>query len=258
MNKGYLYFHQGWTDIMCQLSLIDYYLMKYDELKLIMRSDSKSLVDFYIKNKNVVVNYIVTDNGREINNIHLQHLDSEYDILFHGQHDIHRRDLYKNSCRGENPKGYSFFIEAFYGCYDIDYTQRLQSFNIDRDIEEEENKYRDFIKKNGEKYILYHDDDNNHIHGSHHISTKIKFDNIKDGYKYINLNKSTDVFFDYIKIIQNSEEIHLVDSIWAAFCYQMDGKYQIFKDKIIYLYPMRGHDRMFTYPTKLENWVIKK
>ena len=55
MSKGYLYFHQGWTDIMCQLPLIDYYLMQYDELKLIMRSDSKPLVYFYIKNKNVIV-----------------------------------------------------------------------------------------------------------------------------------------------------------------------------------------------------------
>lgn len=255
--KGYLYFHQGWTDIICQLSLIDYYLNKYDELKVIMRSDSKPIVDFYVKNKNVIVNYIETDNGREINNSHLHDIGIEYDILFHGQHDIHRKDTYRNSCSGENPKGYFFFIEAFYGCYDIDYTQRVESFIVERDMDQEEKKYQEFIKTNGDKYILYHDDENNHINGTHHISTKIKFDNRIEGYKYINLNRSSRVLFDYIKILQNAKEIHLIDSIWGSFCYQMDAKYEIFKDKTIYLYPMRGHDRMFTFPKKIENWIIK-
>ena len=34
MKKAYVYFHQGWTDIICQRALIDYYLNEYDELKV--------------------------------------------------------------------------------------------------------------------------------------------------------------------------------------------------------------------------------
>jgi hypothetical protein len=33
------------------------------------------------------------------------------------------------------------------------------------------------LKINGNNYVLYHDDESNHMHGSLHVSTKINFEN---------------------------------------------------------------------------------
>ena len=44
-----LCFHQGWTDIINCLPLINYYAKKYEKLKVIMREDAKALVEFYTK-----------------------------------------------------------------------------------------------------------------------------------------------------------------------------------------------------------------
>ena len=35
--------------------------------------------------------------------------------------------------------------------------------------------------------------------------------------------------FDYIKIIENAQEIHLLDSVWGTLIYQLDAKYNLFK-----------------------------
>ena len=46
--------------------------------------------------------------------------------------------------------------------------------------------------------------------------------------KLVDLNKSTNIFFDYIKILQNAKDIHVLDSVWGAFLYQADSKYELF------------------------------
>ena len=40
-----------------------------------------------------------------------------------------------------------------------------------------------------------------------------------DDISYVNLNGITNIFFDYIKILENSIEIHLLDSVWGALVY---------------------------------------
>ena len=39
---------------------------------------------------------------------------------------------------------------------------------------------------------------------------------------YVNLSRSTNIFFDYIKILERSREMHLLDSVWAVFVYLLD------------------------------------
>ncbi len=50
--NGILYFHQGWTDIVNCLALINYYCNLYYKIYLIMRNDAKLLIDFYTKDVN--------------------------------------------------------------------------------------------------------------------------------------------------------------------------------------------------------------
>jgi len=59
-----------------------------------------------------------------------------------------------------------------------------------------------------------------------------------------------------ITVLENALEIHLLDSVWGAFIYQLDAKYKLFKNKKIILYADRGYKPMFTRPIQLDNWII--
>ena len=103
MNKnknGILYFHQGWTDIINCLALINYYCNLYDKIYLIMRKDSKKLVNFYVKIKNIKIFYEekinIDNNGIPfvINKYKKLNLENN-DFLAIGGHDHLRNDKYK-------------------------------------------------------------------------------------------------------------------------------------------------------------------
>lgn len=273
MKNGCVYFHQGWTDIIMCLGLINYYKEHYDILYIIIRSDSKKLLDFYIRNLDKVYSIpINTDNGRYYGEIDTNYegdvviyenniikIPSNTDVLFHYEHDRYRRDKYKSFFWKSHhlKKTSTSFAEEFYSYYDIDYMNRIKNFKVCRDSDLENETYQDFIKENGSNYILYHDDELNHLHGIHHVSTKIKFDNIIKDYTYVNLNKKSNIFFDYLKIIENAKELHLIDSIWASVIYQMDAKTNFLNNKKVNLYCFRNHQNLFEHPIKLDNWVFK-
>ena len=274
MKIGCVYFHQGWTDIIMCMALINFYKESYDVLYIIIRSDAKTLLDFYIRNlDNVYSVPINTDNGRfhgaictnyEGDNVIYENniikIPSNFDILFHYEHDSYRKDKYKSLFwKSYNLiKTSTSFAEEFYSYYDIDYINRVKKFKILRDNDLEDKTYQKFIKENGYNYVLYHDDDTNHLHGIHHVSTKIKFDKIISDHTYVNLNKKSYMFFDYLKIIENAKELHLVDSVWASIIYHLDASINFLNKKPVNLYCFRNHENLFLYPVKLDNWIIKK
>ena len=242
IKEGILYFHQGWTDIINCLSLINYYCNLYDKIYLIIRDDSKELVDFYIRSlNNVEVLYInknILDNSNIIDYLHNNQnniLDNDY--LFHGGHDYLRKDIYINKFINTN---YSF-VKAFFELYNISYITRINNFEFERNYELENSTYDKFIKIYSKNYILYHE-----------ITEYNNSKNITS----INLNASSNIFFDMIKVLENAIEIHLLDSVWGAFIYLLDAKYGLFKNKNIYLYPKRGYISMFHEPVKLDNWIF--
>ena len=271
-KKACVYFHQGWTDIIICFALINYYKERYDEITVLIRSDAQEIVDFYVRNmQGVRIVYLRTDNGRFHGNVfnstvinqvvyagHDIVIPNDWDIMFHAEHDRWRKDKYAGYWYQPDAfkKPASHFSEMFYTFYDIEHMTRISYFNVDRDLELEEKTYQEFIKEHGENYVIYHDDMENHTHGSHHVSTQIEFNNILPDCKYVNLNKKSKIFFDYIKVIQNAKEVHLVDSIWGTLCYQLDAKYGIFNGKEINLYCKRGHNNLFLYPVKLDNWKL--
>jgi hypothetical protein len=272
MKKGCIYFHLGWTDIIICMGLVNYYKSLYDEIVVLMRSDAKQLLDFYIRSiPGVRAIYIDTDNGRyyggfnfnsnlpivEFNNNTI-HIPPEYELLFHGAHDVHRKDKYRgyDAQPAHFKKPISHFSQLFYEFYDINFVNRILFFNVERDLQLEEDTYNKFINTHGDKYVIYHDDQSNHMHGSHHVDTKINFNNVNPEYVYVNINKHSYTFFDYIKIFQNAQEIHLIDSIWACLFYQLDAKYNVLNKKPVNVYCMRGHAEMFLRPVTLTTWNI--
>lgn len=240
--NGLLYFHQGWTDIINCLALINYYCKKYNTIYLIIRDDAKELIDFYTKNiKNVEIFYEekknIDENGiqfvmNKYNNIELE----KCEFLGIGGHDSIRKDQYANHFN--NIEG--CFVKGFYESYHIPYSTRINDFELTRNNELEENIYNNFINKYGNQYILYHE----------------VIENYNKDYPIINLNGISNIFFDYIKVLENAMEIHLLDSIWGALIYHIDAKYKLFHHKKIILYANRGYRKMFEEPIKLEHWII--
>lgn len=242
IKNGILYFHQGWTDIINCLALINYYCKLYDKIYLIMREDAKELVNFYTKNiKNLEIFYEekinINVNGISfvINKYKKLNLENN-DFIGIGCHDHLRNDKYKNSIN----KTCGFFVTKFYTDYEIPYITRINDFTFNRDRKLEENKYNEFINKYGKKYILYHE----------------VIENYDKNKKIVNLNGISNIFFDMIKVLENAIEIHLLDSVWGALIYQLDAKYKLFKNKKIILYAKRGYHEMFSVPIKLDNWEI--
>lgn len=80
--------------------------------------------------------------------------------------------------------------------------------------------------------------------------------NYDNNYPIINLNGISNIFFDYIKVIENAIEIYILDLVWRAFIYQLDAKYKLFHHKKIVLYAQHGYRKMFEEPIKLDHWNI--
>jgi len=243
IKNGILYFHQGWTDIINCLALINYYCNLYDKIFLIMREDAKELINFYVKDiKNIKILY---EEKKNINVQGISFVINKYknlnlennDFLAIGCHDHLRNDKYKNSIN----KTSCFFVTKFYTSYEIPYITRIKDFTFIRNKELEENKYIEFINKYGKEYILYHE----------------TIENYNKNITIVNLNGISNIFFDMIKVLENAIEIHLLDSVWGAFIYQLDAKYKLFQNKKIILYAKRGYHAMFLSPVKLNNWIIK-
>jgi len=253
-----LIFHQEWTDIINCLPLINYYNNKYLKLYVVIRDDAVNILKFYIKDLNNIE--LITfeykkfmfsqknmNNYKLCNSIILNNpiISSNSEYLFHGFCDI-----YTNKNKNKFIKNGLFTIKnignIFYTIYDLPLKIRVNYFIFNRDYKLEDLTYNNFIKENGKKYILYHSNNN------------IDFLINKKNKKYINLNKKSNIFFDYIKILENSIEIHLIDSCWAAFIYLLDAKYNLFKNIKIYLYPIRGYINMFKEPILLDNWIFIK
>jgi len=228
-DKGLLCFHQGWTDIINSLSLINYYCQIYKELHVVVRQDSKPFVDFYTRTlSNCVIHYVEKD---VIARMDFMSYAEGKDRLFHGCTDIHRDDAYRHKFSRSmskipigQPGGH--FVEKFFSPYDISYDVRVDYFDFARDEVLEDQIKTQFLVDYGDKpYILYHDQQDFRLNLEK-----------QEGKNYINLDGITDNPFLYIKVIQDCEALHLVDSIWATFVYLISSKIPSLSNKPINLY----------------------
>ena len=253
---GLLYFHQGWTDIMNCLPMINIFAAKYRLLYLLVREDAWGLIQFYIRGlRNVVPVYsphkTLDDIGIKVVDIK-HHKITQFEMI--GQLDGGRpqsdpmrganaRYCSENIQRDENGRTNITFERTFYEAYGIPYSDRVNKFTLYRDPIAEEVAYNRVVKNT--PYICVH---NNPLLNLM-VCPKTK-------HHVLELNQASEVFFNYIRILQHAEEIHLIDSVWAGLCYLMDAKYGYFHQKPIYVYCFRDFDRMFTEPVRLPNWNI--
>jgi hypothetical protein len=245
-NNGLLLFHQGWTDIINCLSLINICSKRYTILYAIFREDATEIINYYIRDlKNVIPVYIpkkTLDKGEIEQYIKTLPIDN---YEYFGGYDSGRIDKYKNAYSNLIQKGIHPFEKLFYVSYDIPYSQRFSEFEISRNIELENEVY-DRLYTN-QKYICTHTNPELQLYVN---------PNSTQTYHVIELNKSSNIFFDMIKVLENASEIHVIDSVWAAICYLIDCRYRLFENVQVYVYCHRGFHRMFEDPLKLPNWTI--
>jgi hypothetical protein len=255
MDKCILYFHQGWTDIANSFGILTYHAIKYKQIYLIIRNDAEDFIRFYLKKYSNITVFLMSNWNEYTVPIYTNYIkqtfnltDNDFDKCYIGYYDMYRVDKYKDKMKNTE---YNFVL-SFYKLYDIPYNYRIELFNIDRDIDNEITIYKQFknIHVKQLEYILYHD-------YSNLITNEIDI-YIKDNkhIDYINLHGKSNIFFDYITIIQNAKELHLVDSIWAVLVYLLDSKYSLFNNTKIIIYCKRGYNFMFNDNNKLENWTI--
>jgi len=241
-------FHQGYTDILNCLPLVNYYSKVYDKIKVIIREDFKESVSFYLRNlKNVDVIYLDINHIRKVHNPFIMvNLFIDVDTLFHGSYDTFRNDIFKNKFNDS-----TFYGHGFYEFYNISLNEKVENFIFERDNNKEDKLFDEVIGNENKKYILFHENDDDKIEKN-------------KPYEYVNLESLSKNIFESIKILQKSEEIHLVDSLWASLCFLLDAKYKLFSEKKIYLYPFKNRGGGCIWnkfgkelkPFKPSNWVI--
>ena len=256
-EKAYLFIHQGFGDLFNLIGLINYYSIDFDKIVLFALNESrlKVLESIYENNKNIKVcipnfeknviskntcfNCMMSpslNNCRRNNSIKCKTVN--YDNL-----NVILTGSFKNYKEWEIFKLKEFsFAHAFYSYNKINFDARFEYFHIFNNKQEEQRVYDKFIKIHGKDYILIHEDNQRNI-----LIGK-KFNNC------VNLNKISKTFFDTIKVLENTLEIHLIDSIWACFIFLLDKKFFLFKDKPIFVYLKRGYKEMFENAPS--NWKI--
>jgi len=271
MKVGKMLNHQGYTDIVNTLPLINYYLKTYDRVDMLVREEVTGMINYYLQQfdgaATVTYGPIHIVDGGPSKWSDIFSINPTDDILFTGCYDQHRTDKYKNNFeireREKNNHGLGMdnpdswwhrggFLEAFYTTYDVDYIERIDSFNLRRDHDLESKLYKKFKANHctGD-YVLVHED----VARDVRVVTKPPSPNIKS----FNLNQSSCTFFDFIQILINAKEMHMIDSSWAAVCYLLDCKFGLFKNIPITItcLPPRDYHNMFTSPKELDNWFIR-
>jgi hypothetical protein len=245
-EEGFLCFHQGWTDIINSLALINWYLQKYTKLYIIIRNDALDLMGYYTRAHSHNIVYIPTEGNivsciGPIEILKLVNINPDNcDFLFHGEFDFFRTDKYTSIYKKNFGK--DCFVKSFYSLYDISPSVRVNLFNWESDTELEEFAYQNFISNHGTDYILYHE------------CPEVIKENTTS--KYVSLGGISTYFFDMVKVIQNAKEIHLIDSVWATLIYLLQARYDLFSTIPITVYCKRGYVSMYTEPISLQNWNL--
>lgn len=246
--------HQGWTDIFNSLPLLIYISGKYKHTYALFREDAQPLLDPFLRGKSnitpvysvkdahprLVHHYLTEQNG--ITNLAHEYI-GDWDILRNSD------DPYKGAWTKKHTSG--DFVRNFYEFYDVPYILRATLFDLERDLNAESAFYDTFVAKHGRgDYCLHHNN-------AGLITAEVEALQARHPtWTHVNLDQSTPIFWDAIRVLEGAREIHVLDSVWAAVLYMLDTRYRLFENVPITVYCKRGYRRMFTEPVHLPNWTI--
>jgi hypothetical protein len=200
----YIYHHLGLGDHIICNGMVRYFCDLNQEVGLFCHSHYYELVKYMYRDlKNLKI--FKFDTESEIRNYILKNNISS-DLLLIGF--------------GELQKYLEFttFDKAFYKIAGLEFDIRFNKFYLKRDLIEEDKVYKT-LNPNNEKYIFVHDDPNRGFNIN--VDTDLKI--IRNDCKFN--------IFNYLKILENAEEIHYMQSSFADLInsYKLNAKLYLHK-----------------------------
>jgi hypothetical protein len=263
--RATLIHHQGFGDLFTNNSLCNFFSEKYDELLILVQDEKrKKILDYvYHDNHKIKCEVVKTLNENKFNSccINCMTLGNPLGCPKDGSDCIYvNYDEYPNynhikiGAFKENYNEWDIFLKnnqsngksfshSFYEYENLDLSVRINFFNLSRNKKIEENK---FSKLNLSEYIVLHDDKNRN---------KVINKEISD-LKIYELNGSSDVFIDQIKILENAKEIHFIDSSWSVLIYFLSFHNEKIKliPKFLHCYLHNDRDLEIYKNPIPENW----
>lgn len=264
MKKATIIHHQGYGDIFTNVSLCNYYSKNY-ELLIIFTTDydRKKLIDFIYKDNEKIKCIIPKFNTYDGTNTCVKCMSKGMnygcprdisqkcniiDYTDYLDYDNIKIGSFNNYDEWEKFKEKSFsFSHAFYDYANLDEKIRINEFKIFRDLDLEKQNFEsgNLINQN---YIVTHEDKNRGF---------LLSESVMNNYTRYNLENKSDLFSDQIKIIENSKEIHMIDSSYSVLIYYLSFHNEKIKKipKFLHPHPHQRDFNIYKQPTA-ENWFF--
>ena len=247
MKNALLCTHQGYTDIIICIGMMYYYINHYN-LIIIVRKELKDFLEsIFKKYKNIKFFYFPIEKLCPIEvkmKPLIQKLLNDKNINI----DIF---LYCGPALASKHNGphepicNANYFYNIYSDYRLDKNIAYKYFNIERDVNLEEERYNKLINSIGSNYIIINQDDdkinrprpkygsNDDLELMGEINSNFF---INKNLPVFNLSKSSVTIIDMIKIIENAKEIHLTSTFWTLIIYYIQLKYNLFSKIPIFLH----------------------
>ena len=272
MNKLAIIGHQGCGDLFSMNSIYNYYVNEFSEGLIFARDKNlrNILEGIYSKKSNIQI---------EIPHLKDWHSESEETCIYCQQngsvrcpsrlstlckiidYEYYRSNNFNIIKLGafNNYKKWQIFLDnermlfssfshAFYKYEKIELSQRIKLFQIYQDYE----SFSTLISITNSKYIVIHDDFKRGL-GISFLKTLKHF--FKKKYR---LNGVSNNMVDQIRILENAEEIHFIDSSYSVMIYFLSFHNEKIKNIPKYLHTLNREDRdinIYLNPVPL-NWYF--
>jgi hypothetical protein len=266
-NNCYIAIHQGIGDLFNSIGIINYYSEKYNNTYVFVLNNTNLniLNAIFINNKKIIpiipkfINYQDPNYpntcmncmtyGSDTGCLRDNSIKCKYINYKNYKGKIIKIGSFNNYI--DNPNEWEKYIlnnisyaHCFYTYNGLNTNIRLNYFKLFNNKNIQKNIYDNFIKKYGKEYILIHDDHNREL-----FINKNNF--LNKNLPIINLDKISNYYVDYLCVIKNAKEIHLIDSSWSMFIYLLS--YKIIKNIPIFLNKTIRDNNVYKYP-KFNNW----
>lgn len=221
MSLKYVYHHLGLGDHIICNGMVRHFCKQYDNIVLFCKSH-------YYEN----INYMY----RDLKNLEIFDYRNDTEVLaFIESNTSVKNNLIKtgfdklDACLDRMT-----FDEAFYNIINLDFSIRFNEFYFERNFDNE-NKVCEKLNPNKEKYVFVLDDPNRGFN--------IDMNKVTDKYKIIR-NDFEFKMFDYIKLLENAEEIHMMQTGFLDLVnsYKME-KPKIYRHNYVRNYPPSIHSK---------------
>lgn len=202
----YIYHHLGLGDHIICNGIVRHFQSIHDKISVFCKPHNYENVK-----------YMFRDNS----NVFVIPIGEDIDVVNFIEQNNLMSDTIKIGFGGENQKNITSFDEGFYLQHNLPFFKRFSNFYVKRDLDIEKKIYNEINPKN-EKYIFCHGDID---------KTKIRKD-----LKIIE-NPTKFKIFDLVKIFENAEEIHVMES--SIKC--LINSYKLNYPKLFYHKYVRGY-----------------